>query len=58
MTLRWLAVHSLGTMGARTREIIRALEAAKADANVAVAKSAERSLELLNGGKGAPNPEP
>ena len=40
---RWVAAEALGAIGARTPDVLSALEAAKADSNVAVSKSAERS---------------
>jgi hypothetical protein len=48
-TLRWFAAMALGPIGARTPDVLKALEAAKGDSNVAVSKSAARSLALLTG---------
>lgn len=56
-TLRWFAAMALGTIGASTPEVLKALEAAKGDRNVAVSRSAARSLERLTGEKPPAKPK-
>jgi hypothetical protein len=56
--VRWAAAEALGPIGDRTPDVLSALEAAKADSNVAVSKSAARSLELLTSGKPSKSPQP
>ena len=53
---RWAAAEALGLIGARTPEVLSALEAAKGDSSVAASKSAERSLAALRSLKGTTEP--
>jgi hypothetical protein len=57
-SVRWVAARALGTIGARTPDVLSALEAAKADANVAVSQYAEESLAALRGQQPSPDSKP
>jgi len=52
--LRWSAARALETMGVPTPDVLRALEAARADSNVAVAQASERALKALTAVKPPP----